>query len=1372
MAVAKELNNGRCKCNGHASKCVDNACICEHNTTGESCEACQPFFVDRPWKRATRNDAFECRACNCNGHSEQCIFDNELYQRTGSGGRCLNCKNHSSGPHCEQCNVGFYKAANNVCRPCACNSTGSRSEHCSERGVCQCKYGVTGDKCDKCLPNYFLFGPDGCKTCECLAAGCQNNQPVCLKGSGVCQCKENVEGDNCDVLEGWRVEWGLWLCCKPGFFGMNLDNPLGCLPCYCYGHSSRCTLSLGYFMQYIHSDFQNGAQGWRGMSGSDVEVPLQFDQHRRAVRLSSSRHDAQVYFVAPDRYIGNQKNSYDLYLTFELQTNNDRSLTSPTDIIIEGVNGHKMYTSLTSQNNLVPRTANQNYKFRLNEYPTYEWSPKMSTREFVDILSDIKSIKIRGTYSPNGEGFLSSFKLESSAASYGHRPATNVERCECPVGYVGQFCESCAPGYRKEFGGSSPKERCIECRCNGHSDSCDSASGRCICQHNTVGNQCEMCAPGFYGNALRGTPHDCKLCPCLDNGECMEKGGEVVCTKCQTGYAGKTCGECDDGYYGDPTGVRGRKSPCMPCQCNENVDPNSIGNCDRWTGECLKCIYNTAGPHCEHCLPNYHGDALAYPKGQCKSCHCHLPGTASQHGDPCDLYSGQCACLPNVIGLKCDRCVDGFWNINSGRGCERCRCDYTGSFNSSCDHHSGQCHCKPGVTGRNCDKCDINYYKFSQTGCTPCHCNREGSQHEQCDPVTGRCICRPNIEGRACDRCSENRYLDERGSLLYINKKKVHENLFPECSECYTLIQRSANEIRVKVNDLRILIQKILSGAEIGDDAEIRNRIYFLNQSISTLWLQAKNIKGGTGGNENEIYELTRRIESIQQIINEIVYRMGLARNNNERARDEIATANNILDIIKNSFSDLDYKINEGKRLLILLYEKMRNYGYGSDQLTRMAKEARNFADRHSEESHQIQLIIEQALQTSEEALATANSILPGQDGAEHNIYFIKKRIAKLNEEMTKTSSVTTSCWEDSLRLLNEITILVRDIQSIQVDGSNVQHLKQEVDRIRQKTEHKKLEWESLKRENHEFVRNIESVLHEAFMLVNMLISEKQFIDETLGDADALHDRALRASESSHELYEKIKRTLEILLRYDEEMRIKEARAQEALKKKPKIESTIYGAEKNIYEAQMKISNAEINADTANNDADTIIRIIEESFKRLDEIEREAMKSNETSEHIRETTVKSTSNIEALKKQIDEMHKKTIEWEGELKQESDATDLTFFDVDQLTQRVKDMDSKLDTFINQYASLEDLDLVMINKAYELVSRLDEKFTSFDWYNRFNHIRNIDSRLEVWLTHYELILQQLKLDMDNARHISLAIPSMCFKITELEISEWNR
>lgn len=76
-----------------------------------------------------------------------------------------------------------------------------------------------------------------------------------------------------------------------------------------------------------------------------------------------------------------------------------------------------------------------------------------------------------------------------------------------------------------------------------------------------------------------------------------------MCIECPEGYTGHRCDVCSDGYYGDPIGRFGPTRTCVQCDCNKNIDPNAIGNCNTTTGECLKCIHNTGGPRCDQCLP-------------------------------------------------------------------------------------------------------------------------------------------------------------------------------------------------------------------------------------------------------------------------------------------------------------------------------------------------------------------------------------------------------------------------------------------------------------------------------------------------------------------------------------------------------------------------------------------------------------------------------------------------------------------------------------------------------------------------------------------------------------------------------------------------
>ncbi|CAG5867640.1 unnamed protein product, partial [Menidia menidia] len=102
--------------------------------------------------------------CNCSGRSEECVFDVEQYRGTGSGGRCVSCRDNTDGPHCERCADNHHRnAPNQPCLPCDCNINGSVSLQCDAEGRCVCRLGVTGEKCDACQADFHSLGPAGCR---------------------------------------------------------------------------------------------------------------------------------------------------------------------------------------------------------------------------------------------------------------------------------------------------------------------------------------------------------------------------------------------------------------------------------------------------------------------------------------------------------------------------------------------------------------------------------------------------------------------------------------------------------------------------------------------------------------------------------------------------------------------------------------------------------------------------------------------------------------------------------------------------------------------------------------------------------------------------------------------------------------------------------------------------------------------------------------------------------------------------------------------------------------------------------------------------------------------------------------------------------
>ncbi|XP_043473393.1 netrin-1-like isoform X1 [Leptopilina heterotoma] len=167
-AVSDFAVGGRCKCNGHAAKCITGkdgqiACDCRHNTAGRDCEKCKSFYFDRPWARATARDANECKECNCNLHARKCKFNMELYKLSGrvSGGVCLQCRHFTAGRHCHYCREGYYRdptkaiTHRKACKPCDCHPIGASGKTCNQStGQCPCKDGVTGTTCNRCVRGY------------------------------------------------------------------------------------------------------------------------------------------------------------------------------------------------------------------------------------------------------------------------------------------------------------------------------------------------------------------------------------------------------------------------------------------------------------------------------------------------------------------------------------------------------------------------------------------------------------------------------------------------------------------------------------------------------------------------------------------------------------------------------------------------------------------------------------------------------------------------------------------------------------------------------------------------------------------------------------------------------------------------------------------------------------------------------------------------------------------------------------------------------------------------------------------------------------------------------------------------------------------
>ncbi len=376
----------------------------------------------------------------------------------------------------------------------------------------------------------------------------------------------------------------------------------------------------------------------------------------------------------------------------------------------------------------------------------------------------------------------------------------NVETgvCDCFDNVHGAKCDECMVNHW-QF------PSCIECNCNGNADNCDQKTGKCInCKDHTTGFYCDRCEDGFYVQPMYvagGGQLTCKECMCpggstgnkFANTCYYDPRFDSVMCNCNEGYVGAKCEKCAINYYGNPLEMGGA---CRKCECNNNIDPTDPASCNQDTGTCNNCLYNTDGNNCEYCKDGFFGNASNH---ECQPCSCYPDGTQGNSYTNCDRNTGQCRCLPNVVGKYCDQCKADHYGLASGTGCVECDCDVDGTHDgrTSCDLATGQCQCLQSRGGRTCSECSYGYWGDPNDVCKRCECSVTGSKSEQCDRLSGACDCRKGIAGYNCDRC-------DRGTFGEIPFCSQCGECFDDWSSILNGIKRDLDELEDKASNLAV----------------------------------------------------------------------------------------------------------------------------------------------------------------------------------------------------------------------------------------------------------------------------------------------------------------------------------------------------------------------------------------------------------------------------------------------------------------------------------------------------------------------------------------------------------------------------------------
>ncbi|XP_050052982.1 basement membrane-specific heparan sulfate proteoglycan core protein-like isoform X1 [Aphis gossypii] len=402
--------------------------------------------------------------------------------------------------------------------------------------------------------------------------------------------------------------------CPKGTFNDIALSQNECINCFCFGISSNCRSSKLFKIQNTPSLYQLRIANVH-IEPSSFRIELQSASstaHQINVNgndalqvftvnnASRQYEDIYPYFKFPESYLGNQLKSYGGYIKYIVRyEGNGDPITFTPDIILIG-NGIKlMYFGPEIQKGLDTVVSARLFAdvWKKESTSSSYSDDGLATREDVMmVLANVENILIRGQYvSQQSETNIKHIKMDSAQTLNSvNEHVAFVEECQCPAGYTGLSCESCAPGYVRRQQGSW--------------------LGQCYKE------ETEVCPTGMYGSPLRGIP--CRHCPCplTSSGNQFGKGcyldtdGLPTCN-CIDGYVGRRCEQCASGYSGNPL-QPGDYCKQGICDVAGSISPFP----DDRTGKCV-CKDHTTGDLCNQCKANTFNIAPDNQFG-CISCFC------------------------------------------------------------------------------------------------------------------------------------------------------------------------------------------------------------------------------------------------------------------------------------------------------------------------------------------------------------------------------------------------------------------------------------------------------------------------------------------------------------------------------------------------------------------------------------------------------------------------------------------------------------------------------------------------------------------------------------------------------------------------------
>jgi hypothetical protein len=628
------------------------------------------------------SEAASCDGVTCSGHGTCVLSD---------GGPSCVCGAGYAGDACDECADGYHAAGGGECVP---DPTCATDDPCGEHGTCDdssgtinclCDTGYAGTYCDSCYPGYHDDGTGDCILDQtCLPNSCAGHG-ACDDSSGVvvCTCDEGYAGSFCESCAGGFHDDGTGTCVRDEACAVDTCSRHGA--CDNTSGVAVCTCDEGYAGEHCESCRAGYHDDGTGacvvdescLAGTCAGHGLCTDAGGVVICLCDEGYAGENCEGCAGGY---HRDAFENCVPDEDCDAGDPCGEHGTCVDTTGEIACECDAGFAG--------------------------------EFCDACAP--------GYHDDGAGGCVVDETCQPATCSAHGAcddSTGVVSCACDPGYAGTFCQTCAVDFHR-----LPDETCgadEHCAagdpCGAHG-TCDDTSGtiECFCAIGYAGEFCDSCYPGYHDDGTGACVLDehCMPSTCSGHGACRDTGGVVSCS-CDAAYSGVYCQGCAPDHHREPDDSCSPDESCVGRTCSGH------GVCAVTAGHaaCV-CDAGYAGTDCESCAADYEtnmvtrrceipcaeGDNYIRCGSRCvfgtSPANCGACGAACAGGRQCrfDLVASYCLCPdgPRWDDCGADACVDLYFDPAHCGGCatscaagETCFMGHCQTPGSSCDPECG-----------------------------------------------------------------------------------------------------------------------------------------------------------------------------------------------------------------------------------------------------------------------------------------------------------------------------------------------------------------------------------------------------------------------------------------------------------------------------------------------------------------------------------------------------------------------------------------------------------------------------------------------------------------------------------------------------------